>query len=136
MDAIKKLRNDAAQYGLLSDGTYSANIGYKDKLDDGSLDIERIRKDIESSKVDGHYDNRPNHFKYEPLEWWQIGKRILQFFAPDTKKEWVAKLQPTITHYSEQSIEKVIAMLIHEHCSRYGYHEPIYISYMEKLKKG
>lgn len=52
------------------------------------------------------------------------------------QKNLVAKLQPTIKHYSEQSIEKVIAMLIHEHCSRYGYHEPIYISYMEKLKKG
>lgn len=101
LDAFKKLRNEAEQYGLLSDGTYSAKIGYEDKLDDGSLDIERIRKYIESSKVDGHYNNRPNYFKYEPLEWWQIGKRILQFFAPDTKKEWVGDRYDLSTLFKE-----------------------------------
>lgn len=89
LEHIKKIRDEAARYGLLSNGNYKAKIGYEEKLDDLALDIDHIRSDIENNKREGHYVISMNPIKYETYEWWQWGKKIKKFFAKDYTKEWV-----------------------------------------------
>lgn len=124
------------------------------KLDDVDDDLGRVREklvhDVSVSKMPDFLKVKIlNYFvaKNDRIKAKQLAEIAYGFFeaeksldeVKDAKdmEEWkqrlVAKLNPSIKEYDEMEVEKLLAMLVHEHYLTHKDYEPVFIKYMEYL---